>query len=289
MHLDRIGQMRGCVRMFDWIAFAVDVFKFWRNALVEAFYKAWGFVGQTREGLMFAVLVVLVFFVYLFWHHGWKGIWSKFWEKALEAAVVALMAFAVVLLWKLFAEPWAQVSWATGQMELARNELRSSELRKSGDSATIVQQIQEIDALKQVKPHSVEPRQLTPAQQTLMRKLTLDYLNYSGPNPPNNDAIQQPVTVQWIRNDNVGQAFAWQLNGIFPKRWKGNLTDASKDFWKKSVGASAKGVQIISNSRTYQVLALEDLFAHIDIHAKVDVRVGNVQRINGIMVAIGAP
>jgi hypothetical protein len=55
------------------------------------------------------------------------------------------------------------------------------------------------------------------------------------------------------------------------------------------VGASAKGVQIISNSRTYQVLALEDLFAHIDIHAKVDVRVGNVQRINGIMVAIGAP
>jgi hypothetical protein len=137
----------------DWIAFGRDVLHFWRSASIEAFAKSWSFVGQTREGIVFATLVLIIFFFYLLRRHGWHGLWSKFWEKALEGIVIAILAFTALFLWKLFAEPWAQVSWARSQMEFAREAQRSSDSRKSGDASTIEQQTQEIAELKK-RPES---------------------------------------------------------------------------------------------------------------------------------------
>ena len=134
-----------------WISFLIGVLLFWRQAAIEAAWKSWLFVGQTREGVMFASLVLLVFFVYLWWKHGWNGIWSKFWEKALEALVMTLVAAALLFLWELFCEPWAQVSWVTSQMEQARTAERSANLRKDGDAAIIAQQKIEIISLRSKK------------------------------------------------------------------------------------------------------------------------------------------
>jgi hypothetical protein len=135
----------------DWILFLLGVLHFWRQAAVEAFYKSWSFVGQTREGLVFAILVLLVFFVYLLGKHKWKGIWTKFWEKALEGVAIALIAFACVFLWKLFAEPWAEVDWASSLMQSAQAGERSATLRKNGDAAVLAQQKQQLENLKEPK------------------------------------------------------------------------------------------------------------------------------------------
>lgn len=146
----------------------------------------------------------------------------------------------------------------------------------------------DITALKPDKVHSgntggPEPRQLTPVDDISLRKLLTNFAVYSG-----QSYVIQPVTLLWMNNDDEGHAFALQLGGILFNNWKGgSYSEVSKHFWQNAVGSSTKGVRIISNVRTYQVLAIEDLFAQIGIHAKVDVRGGNVQRINGIMVAIG--
>lgn len=136
----------------DWVAFGAEVLKFWCGVFVEAFYRAWGFVGQTREGIMFAILVLIAFFIYLLRRHGWKGLWGKFWEKVAEGVAIALIAFTVVFAWKLFAEPWSEVSWANHQTGLALAAKRSALLRNNGDEATIDQQMQEIASLRAALP-----------------------------------------------------------------------------------------------------------------------------------------
>jgi len=71
--------------------------------------------------------------------------------KALEALVMTLVAAALLFLWELFCEPWAQVSWVTSQMEQARTAERSANLRKDGDAAIIAQQKIEIISLRSKK------------------------------------------------------------------------------------------------------------------------------------------
>jgi hypothetical protein len=133
-----------------------------------------------------------------------------------------------------------------------------------------------------------ETRQITEAQKIALRKLITDYLVYSGPKYPN-DAVQQPVTLQWMTDDNDGQAFCWQLNAIFPQSWRGTYSITNRSAWSKSAASSTKGVHIIFNARTYQVLALEDLFSHLKIHAVMDSKYINVHPVRGIVVAIGTP
>lgn len=101
----------------EWMAIFLEVCKFWWNAFLEAFFKAWGFVGQTKEGIVFTVLVVLVFAVWLHARHGWRGMTEKIWEKILEGLAVTVLAFVLVLLWKLSSEPWSEVSSAMQQFE----------------------------------------------------------------------------------------------------------------------------------------------------------------------------
>ena len=97
---------------------------------------------------MFASLVLIVFFFLLWRHYGWKGLWGKFYEKALEGVLVATIAFAIVLLWKVFSEPWYEVSLATIQADNALSEARIANLRKLGDRAIIEGQRLEIGTLK---------------------------------------------------------------------------------------------------------------------------------------------
>jgi hypothetical protein len=108
----------------EWISSFLLVMKFWKTASYEAFLKAWSFVGGTKEGIAFSCLVVVVFALVLLIKCGWRGMQEKIWEKAIEGLVVISLAFSLVFLWKLFAEPSDELSFAQRQLrnseELAR-------------------------------------------------------------------------------------------------------------------------------------------------------------------------
>jgi hypothetical protein len=112
--------------MTDWITVLREVFKFWWHASIEAFWSAFSFVGQTKEGLIFSCLLLVVFVGILLVRYGWHGMRERVWEKVLEGMAVAVIAFTFVFLWKLFAEPWVEASSAQSQLTASEEQKREA-------------------------------------------------------------------------------------------------------------------------------------------------------------------
>jgi hypothetical protein len=93
-----------------WFDLFVSVCRFWWNAMGEAFWKSLAFFGQTREGIISATFLAMVFIAYLLIRYGWAGMQTKVWEKVLEGVAVAMAAFLLILILKLFTEPYSELS-----------------------------------------------------------------------------------------------------------------------------------------------------------------------------------
>jgi cell division protein FtsB len=143
----------------EWVAFVRAVLRFWGAVSVEAFRKALAFIGQTKEGIIFSCLVLVVFALFLLLRHGWRGMREKIWEKALEGVAVAVAAFVLLFLWKLFSEPWLEVSSLRTQLSESDGRNRKA----TADNKDLTAEIKDLTAeIKDLREH---PRATTGAMQ----------------------------------------------------------------------------------------------------------------------------
>src|SRR5882724_9281497 len=83
-----------------------SLLQFWLATLIKAFWDSLDFVGQTKSGIFFAFLVLLLTFIWLSKKHGWRDAMTHWYRTVGEGVVVAIVAWLLVFVCHFVGEPF---------------------------------------------------------------------------------------------------------------------------------------------------------------------------------------
>src|ERR1700674_2305517 len=78
----------------------------WLSVLQKGVQDSLDFVQQSKNGILFAVLVLLFTLVWLWKKHGWKDAMKNLWRTVGEGLVITIVAWMAVLCVHLIYEPF---------------------------------------------------------------------------------------------------------------------------------------------------------------------------------------
>jgi hypothetical protein len=100
---------------------------FWLSVFIKGFWDSVDFVGQSKNGIIFAILVLVITVVWLRRQHGWHG-WKDaiaHWYRTVgEGILIALVAWLVVLTVHLVYEPYHLQDDMSARRNAAQSELQ---------------------------------------------------------------------------------------------------------------------------------------------------------------------
>ena len=79
---------------------------YWLLVVTKAFWDSVSFIGQSRSGIIFALLVIGITLLWLWKKHGWEGAVKHWVRTAGEGVVIAVVAFLLVLIGHFIFEPY---------------------------------------------------------------------------------------------------------------------------------------------------------------------------------------
>ena len=80
--------------------------QYWLSVVQKGVHDSLDFIQQSKSGIVFGVLVLLLTGLLLWKRHGWRDAMTHWWRTAGEGVVIALVAWILVLLMHLVYEPF---------------------------------------------------------------------------------------------------------------------------------------------------------------------------------------
>jgi hypothetical protein len=80
--------------------------QYWLAVFIKGFRDSFNFVKQDRQGIAFAILVLLLTILWLVKKHGWTDAMKHWWRTAGEGLVIAIVAWVLILIVHLIWEPY---------------------------------------------------------------------------------------------------------------------------------------------------------------------------------------
>lgn len=80
--------------------------QYWLSVFQKGFNDSLDFIQQSRSGITFAVLILVLTGFWLWQKHGWRDAMTHFWRTVGEGAVITVVAWILVLLVHVVYEPF---------------------------------------------------------------------------------------------------------------------------------------------------------------------------------------
>ncbi len=79
---------------------------FWLSVVIKTFWDSMDFIGQTKNGMVFAGLVLLLTALLLWMKHGWRDAVKHWYRTAGEGLLIAVVAWILVFCAHFVSEPF---------------------------------------------------------------------------------------------------------------------------------------------------------------------------------------
>jgi len=80
--------------------------QYWVSVLQKGIQDSLDFVQQSKNGIIFAILVLLLTLLWLWNKHGWRDAMRNLWRTAGEGLVITIVAWVLILCGHLISEPF---------------------------------------------------------------------------------------------------------------------------------------------------------------------------------------
>jgi hypothetical protein len=168
---------------------------FWLSVLIKGFWDSVEFVGQTRTGIFFGTLILVITVLWLWKKHGWKDAWTHLWRTAGEGLITTCVAWTLVFGVHLIYEPFHLLNDMSVRREKSQ-EYAADVLRQSAECSS--------DLKTSLATSKLQQSQLTSQQveinsgqsnmnlaQTTMNKCVLSLIERSKQEPQKTTLVMQ--------------------------------------------------------------------------------------------------
>jgi hypothetical protein len=85
---------------------ACAVLNYWLSVFIKTFSDSVAFINQSKTGIWFAILVLVLTAIWLFKKHGWREAMKHWARTAGEGVVITVVAFVIVCMFHFLFEPY---------------------------------------------------------------------------------------------------------------------------------------------------------------------------------------